>query len=105
MDKLRYSALLTLRSNVKICLLLTSFKSPLEEKSEKVDSLAWLFIMHGKCIALFSLILHGNEIQQYMLFSFLEASQSLCCYVLYAEPLTDRQIQKHSVFPSSSVHV
>lgn len=37
MDKLCYSALLTLRSNVKIRLLLTSFKSPLEEKSEKVD--------------------------------------------------------------------
>lgn len=52
--------------------------------------------MHGKCIALFSLILHRNEIQHNMLFTFLGASQSLCCYVLFTEPLTDRQIQKHS---------
>jgi len=61
--------------------------------------------MHGKCIALFSLILHRNETQHNMLFSFFGASQSLCCYVLCAEPRIYRHIQKHSLFPSSSICV
>lgn len=53
MDKLCYSALLTLRSNVKICLLLTSFKSPLEEKSEKVDT-----VWHGYSLCMGSALLY-----------------------------------------------